>query len=95
MKIDTKKLKDAGIEIIEEVYDVRLERPIDLESLEIFDIDDLDYGNYRVVLDEEETYADNSTTAFSIYENGENILLSGDLNNLKDYLESKGFYYED
>lgn len=94
MKINYEKLKDAGVEIIEEIYDVRLERPIDLRSLDGFNIDALDYGNYEIIPEDEEEYADNSTTFFSIYENGENVLLSCTLNDLKDYLLSKGFYDE-
>lgn len=91
MRINSKKLEDAGIEIIEELHNVRLERPIDLRSLNAFNINHLYCGNYEVIVDKEEIYEDDLTTTFSIYKNRENVLSSGTLYDLKDYLVSKGF----
>lgn len=95
MKINAEKLEDAKIEIIEEIHDVRLERPIDLKSLDALDINDLSYGDYDIFIEKERLYDDNSETAFSVYEDNENVLTSGNLSDLKDYLKSGGFCNED
>lgn len=69
--------------------------PVDLKSLDELDIDDLNYEDYNIFVEEERLYDDNSETLFSVYEDEENILLSGNLNDLKHYLKSGGFCDED
>lgn len=88
MKVDAKKLKDAGIDIIEEVRNISRESPIELDSLDGFEIDDVDYGNYLTNPDEEIFY-DVSVTTFSIYELDELVIYNGDLEDLQNYLKSK------
>lgn len=92
MKIKMEDIKNEGFEIIEEVYNARLEAPIDLDSLDDDTLDDLDYGNYEIVEEEEDTYFDVSETLFSLYKNGENLLLSVSLAEVKEYLQK---YFED
>lgn len=92
MRIKMKDIKNEGFEIIEEVYNVRLEAPINLDSFDDDTLDDLDYGNYEIVEEEEDTYFDVSETLFSLYKNGENLLLSVSLAELKEYLQK---YFED
>lgn len=92
MKIKMEDIKNEGFEIIEEVYNVRLEAPINLDSFDDDTLDDLDYGNYEIVEEEEDTYFDVSETLFSLYKNGENLLLSVSLAELKEYLQK---YFED
>lgn len=95
MKINVKKLEDAKIEIIEEIHDVQLGRPIDLRSLSDLELNDLHYRNYDIFIEKERLYDDNSETAFSVYEDNENVLESGNLSDLKDYLKAGGFCDED
>lgn len=92
MKIKMKDIKNEGFEIIEEVYNARLESPIDLDSLDDDTLDDLDYGNYEIVEEEEETHFDVSETLFSLYKDGENLLLTVSLAEVKEYLQK---YFED
>lgn len=95
MKINTEKLEKDEVEIIEEIYDVWLERPIDLKSLKGLNIDDFDYGNYDSLIEEENLFDYDSKSTFSIYKNGEIVLTSGNLDNVRDYLKSEGFCDED
>ncbi len=88
MKIKMEDIKNEGFEIIEEVYNVRLEAPINLDSFDDDTLDDLDYGNYEIVEEEEDTYFDVSETLFSLYKNGENLLLSENLETVKEYLNN-------
>ena len=92
MKIKMEDIKNEGFEIIEEVYNARLEAPIDLDSLDDDTLDDLDYGNYEIVEEEEETHFDVSETLFSLYKDGENLLLTVSLAEVKEYLQK---YFED
>ena len=87
-------VKNEGFELVEEVYSVLLETPVDLDSVGRININDLDYGTYYVVDDEQNINCDNGETFFSLYKDGENILLSAYLKEVKEYLnnyfESKG-----
>lgn len=91
MKINTEKLEKAKVCIIEEIHNVQLERPVDLKSLDELDINDLNYGDYNIFVEEEHLYDDNSETLFSVYENDKNVLESGNLSDLRNYLKSGGF----
>lgn len=91
MRIKMKDIKNEGFEIIEEVYNARLKAPIDLDDLDDDTLDNLDYGTYEIVEEEEETIFDLSETLFSLYKNGENILLSENLETVKEYLNN---YFE-
>lgn len=94
MKIKMEDIKNEGFEIIEEVYNVSLETPVDLDSVGGDSLDDLDYGTYGVIKEEENSYCDVSETLFSLYKDGENFLLSVSLEEVKEYLndyfENKG-----
>ncbi len=92
MRIKMKDIKNEGFEIIEEVYNARLEAPIDLDGLDDDTLDDLDYGYYEIVKEEEETHFEVSETFFSLYKDGENLLLSVSLAEVKEYLQK---YFED
>lgn len=91
MKIKMEDIKNEGFEIIEEVYNARLEAPIDLDGLDDT-LDDLDYGSYEIVEEEEETHFDVSETFFSLYKDNENLLLTVSLAEIKEYLQK---YFED
>lgn len=94
MNFTMRDVKNEGFELVEEVYSVLLETPVDLDSVGRININDLDYGTYYVVDDEQNINCDNGETFFSLYKDGENILLSAYLKEVKEYLnnyfESKG-----
>ena len=87
MKINVKKLKDAGISIIEEA-EVLLETPLNLDSLDGFALSDLNPGNYGLITSEE-TQEPLSNSTFSVYEQGILVLASGTLQDVQNYLEEK------
>ncbi len=94
MNFTMRDVKNEGFELVEEVYSVLLETPVDLDSVGRININDLDYGTYYVVDDEQNINCDNGETFFSLYKDGENILSSAYLKEVKEYLnnyfESKG-----
>lgn len=87
MKIRSQQLKDAGIQIIEEA-EVLLETPLNLDSLNSFDLEDLTPGNYGLITSEE-TQDPLSDPVFSVYEQGFPMIVSGTLRDVQDYLEKK------
>lgn len=89
MKINPKKLKDAGIEIIEETHCVTIEAPIKLESITISNNESFTINGYIVDLNKEEIYDDDCNVSFSLYEDGRLILESLSLEELQDYLRER------
>lgn len=92
MNFTMRDVKNEGFELVEEVYSVLLETPVDLDSVSRININDLDYGNYEIVDYEQSINCDNGETFFSLYKDGENILLSAYLKEIKEYLNN---YFED
>lgn len=91
MNFTMRDVKNEGFELVEEVYSVLLETPVDLDSVGRININDLDYGTYYVVDDEQNINCDNGETFFSLYKDGENILSSAYLKEVKEYLNN---YFE-
>lgn len=89
MKINEKKLKDAGIEIVEKTDSV-LDIPINLDSIDGLTFNNLPPGDYRLIMNDKIQEPLNNST-FSIYRQGALMLNSGTPQDVQNYLESKGF----
>lgn len=91
MTVSMQDIKKEGFELIEEVYNVTIETPVDLDSVGGDNLEDLDYCTYAVIEEEEISEGINSEVLFSLYKNGENLLLSVKLEKVKEYLNN---YFE-
>lgn len=89
MNHNAQQLKDAGIEIIEEVHGATLEAPVELDSIKRFDREGFINGVYNTDLKEEKVYTDNAEIFFSLYENDYIIIESSSLEEIYDYLEER------
>lgn len=87
--INAQRLKDAGIEIIEEVHNTIIEAPVELESIKRFDREGFINGVYNTDLKEEKVYMKNAKIFFSLYENDQLIIETSSLGEIYDYLEEK------
>lgn len=88
MKIKMEDIKNEGFEIIEEVYNVRIETPVDLDGIDGDNLDNLYYDTYEVIEEEKNSYCDCFKILFSLYKDGENLLLSVSLEEVKEYLNN-------
>lgn len=89
MKLNAKQLKDAGIEIVEEVHGAILEAPVELDSIKRFDREGFLKDIYNTNLMKEKVYTDNAEIFFSLYENDHLIIESSSLEEIYDYLEER------
>lgn len=91
MKFTMRDVANEGFEIVEEIVDAWVTTPVDLNSVSRININDFDYGTYYIIDDEQSINTDSSETLFSLYRKGENILMSVDLEEIKEYLNN---YFE-
>lgn len=89
MKLNAQQLKDAGIEIIEEIHGAIIEAPIELDSIKRFDREGFINGVYNTNLKEEKVYMENTKIFFSLCENDQLIIESSSLEEIYDYLEER------
>ena len=89
MKLNAQQLKDAGIEIIEEVHGAIIEAPVELDNIKRFDREGFINGVYNTDLKEEKVYMENAKIFFSLYENDYIIIESSSLEEIYDYLEER------
>lgn len=89
MKINSQQLKDAGIEIVEEVHGAILEAPVELDSIKRLDREGFINGVYNTDLKEEKVYLENAKIFFSLYENDQLIIETSSLEKIYDYLEER------
>ncbi len=88
MEFTMRDVANEGFEIVEEIIDAWVTTPVDLNSVSRININDFDYGTYYIVDDEQSINTDSSETLFSLYRKGENILMSVDLEEIKEYLNN-------
>lgn len=91
MEFTMRDVANEGFEIVEEIVDAWVTTPVDLNSVSRINIDNFDYGTYYIIDDEQSINADSSKTLFSLYKNGESLLMSVDLEEVKEYLND---YFE-
>lgn len=89
MKINAKKLEDLGVEIIEEIYNARIEAPVDLNSIKGFDRKTFLSGTHNTDFMQEKIYTEETKIFFSLYENDYPIIESSSLEEIYDYLEER------
>ena len=88
MEFTMKDVANEGFEIVEEIIDAWVTTPVDLNSVSRININDFNYGTYYIIDDEQSINTDSSETLFSLYRKGENILMSVDLEEIKEYLNN-------
>ena len=87
MTITMKDVKKEGFEIVEELVAAWVAAPIDLDGLGDNSLESLDYGNYDTEMDAMDINTYNGETLFSLYKDEVSLLMSVELEEIKEYLE--------
>lgn len=91
-KISLKDITNAGFEIIEGVDDCFVTAPIDMTSVDIGMLSDLDIGTYDIIPDKQEIELGRESPVYIIYKNGISQDELRNLDEVKEYFEK---YFEE